>query len=106
MKRSGSTPRLSKCHSFLILFTRFQHLIGRPPISFGHLGETPGVTLPAGEVATRLINGQIIFRPGKMNGRDKPESSVVRLFESGLTGQGLSSINFDKTTALGISLLD
>jgi hypothetical protein len=64
------------------------------------------VTLPARKVTTRLINGEVIFRTGKVNSRDQSEGTIVRLFEGGLAGNRLFSFDFDETTPLRISLLD
>jgi hypothetical protein len=104
MKCSGFAPRLSKGDLSLILFTRLQHIGGWPPIPLGNLCKGPGVTFSAREVTTRLIDGEVIFRTRKMNGRNQPEGTVVRLFEGGFASQGLSSFDFNETTTLWISL--
>jgi hypothetical protein len=41
-----------------------------------------------------------------MNGRDQPEEAIVCLFKGGFTGKGLPLFDLDKTTPLGISLLN
>jgi len=106
MKCSGFAPRLLKGDPSLILFTRLQHIGGRPPIPLGDLCKGPRVTFSAREVTTRLIDGEVVFRTRKVNSRDQPEGTVVRLFESGFASQGLSSLDFDETTTLRISLFN
>jgi hypothetical protein len=64
------------------------------------------MTFSAGEVTTRLVDGEVIFRAGKMDGRDQPEKTVIRLSEGRFTGEGLALFNLDKTTSLGITLLN
>jgi hypothetical protein len=59
-----------------------------------------------GEVTTRLVDGEVIFWTGEMNGRDQPEEAIVCLFKGGFTGKGLPLFDLDKTTPLGISLLN
>jgi hypothetical protein len=64
------------------------------------------VAFSAGEVTTRLVDREVIFRPGEVNGRDQSKEAIVRLFESGFAGKRLSSFHLDKTTSLGITLLN
>jgi hypothetical protein len=64
------------------------------------------VTFSAREATTRLIDGEVVFRTRKVNGRDQPEGTVVRLFEGGFASQGLSSFNLRITTSLRISLFN
>jgi len=62
------------------------------------------VAFSAGEVTTRLIDREVIFRTGKVNGRNESEEAIVRLLESCFAGKRLSSLCFNKTTSLGITL--
>jgi hypothetical protein len=64
------------------------------------------VAFSTGEVTTRLVDREVIFRAGKVNSRDEPEEAVVCLFESGFAGKRLTSLHLDKTTALGITLFN
>jgi hypothetical protein len=64
------------------------------------------MTFSTGEITTGLIDGEVIFWTGEMNGRDQPEEAVVCLFESGLAGKRLPLFDLNKTVSLGISLLD
>jgi hypothetical protein len=57
-----------------------------------------------GEVTTRLVDGEVIFRAGEMNGRDQPKEATVCLSKGGFTGKGFPLFDLDKTTSLGISL--
>jgi hypothetical protein len=41
-----------------------------------------------------------------MDGRDQPEKTVIRLPEGRFTGEGLALFNLNKTTSLGITLLN
>jgi len=59
-----------------------------------------------GEVTTRLVDGEVIFRAGEMNSRNEPEEATVCLSKGGLTGKGFPLFDLDKTTPLGISLPD
>jgi hypothetical protein len=70
MKCGGIAPRFSKGDLPLILLTRLQHISGWPPISLGDLCKVPRVTFSAGEVTTRLVDGEVVFRTREMNGRD------------------------------------
>jgi hypothetical protein len=60
----------------------------------------------AGEVTTGLVNGEVVFWTGEMNGGDQPEVTIVCLFESGFAGNRLPLFDLNKTVSLGISLLD
>jgi len=53
-----------------------------------------------------LVDGEVIFWTGEMNSGDQPEKAIVCLFEGGFTGRRLSLLDLNKTTSLGISLLD
>jgi hypothetical protein len=64
------------------------------------------MTFSAGEVTTRLVDGEIIFWTGEMNSRDQPEKAIICLFKGGFTSKGLALFAFNKTTPLGISLLN
>jgi hypothetical protein len=59
-----------------------------------------------GKVTTRLVDGEVILWTGKMNGGDQPEGTLVCLFEGRFTGKRSPSFDLNKTTPLGISLLD
>jgi hypothetical protein len=60
----------------------------------------------AGKVTTRLVDGEVILRAGEMNGGDQPERTLVCPFEGRFTGKGFPPFDLNKTTPLGISLLD
>jgi hypothetical protein len=64
------------------------------------------MTFSTREVTTRLIDGEVIFWTGEVNRGDQPEETIVRPFQGGFTGKGFSLFDFNKTTPLGISLLD
>jgi hypothetical protein len=53
-----------------------------------------------------LVNGKVIFWTGEMDSRDQSEEAIVCLFKGGFTGKGLPLFGLDKTTPLGISLLN
>jgi hypothetical protein len=59
-----------------------------------------------GKVTTRLVNGEVILRTGKMNGRDQSEGTLVCLLEGRFTSKRSPSFDLNKTTPLRISLLD
>jgi hypothetical protein len=64
------------------------------------------MTFSAGEVTTRLIDGEVIFRAGEMNRGDHPEEAIVCLFEGGFAGKRLPLLNLNKTAPLRVSLLN
>jgi hypothetical protein len=64
------------------------------------------MTFSAGEVTTGLIDGEVIFWTGEMNGGDQSEEAVVCLLESSFAGKKLPLLDLNKTVSLGISLLD
>jgi hypothetical protein len=64
------------------------------------------MTFSTREVTTRLVDGEVIFRTGKMNGRDQPKESIIRLFKGRFTGKGFALFNLDKATSLGIPLFN
>jgi hypothetical protein len=106
MKGSSPVSRFPNRHLLLIFFARLQNISRRPPIAFGNFCEIPGMTFSAGEGTTGLVDGEVIFWTGEMNGRDQPEQAVVGLFQSGLAGKRLPLLDLNKTISLGISLLD
>jgi hypothetical protein len=93
-------------HPPLILFTGLQNIRRRPPVSLGLFGKCPGMALPAGKIASRLIDGEIVFRAREMNSRDQPEQPLIRLLECRLASLELTSFNFSQTVSLGISLFN
>jgi hypothetical protein len=64
------------------------------------------MTFSTGEVTPRLIDGEVILWAGEMDSGDQPEEAMVCLFKGGFTGKGLSLFDFNKTTPLGIPLLN
>jgi hypothetical protein len=64
------------------------------------------VTFTTGEVATRLVDREIIFRSGELDGRDESSKTIVCLLKGRFAGKGLSSFDFDETTSLRISLFN
>jgi hypothetical protein len=106
MKGSGPVSRLPNRHFLFIFFARLQDIRRRPPIALGNFCEIPGMTFSAGEGTTGLVDREVIFRTGEMNGGDEPEEAVVGFLESGLTGKRLPLFDLNKTISLGISLLD
>jgi hypothetical protein len=109
VKGSRSVSRLSNRHFFFVFLARLQDIGSRPPITLGNFCEIPGMTFSAGEVTTGLVNGKVIFRTGKVDGRDQPEEAIVGLFESGFTGGRFPFsplFDLNETVSLGISLLN
>jgi len=106
MESRSPLPRLLEGHFPCILFAGLQNIGRGPPPAFGNLGEIPGVAFPTGEIAPGLIDGEIVFRPGKVNRRDQSERTVVCLFESRFAGRGFSFPAIHETTSLGIPLFD
>jgi len=106
MESGGFVTRFPNRHFLFILFARLQDINRGPPIPFGDLCKTPGMTFSTGEVTTRLVDGEVIFWTGEMNRRDQPEEAAIRPFQSGFTGEGFSLLDFYKTTPLRVSLLD
>ena len=106
MEGSSPVSRLSNRNFLFIFFARLQNIGRRPPIALGNFRETPGMTFSAGEVTTRLIDGEVIFRAGEMNRGDHPEEAIICLFEGGFASEGLPLFGLNKTVSLGISLLD
>lgn len=48
-----------------------ENIPGCVPGALLHLGEIPGMAFPVREVTAGLIDGQIIFRAGQVNGCDQ-----------------------------------
>ncbi len=59
---SAVLSRLHKGYLLLVILGGLQDVLGIEPLTCCLLAEVPGVALPAGEVAPRLVNGKIIFR--------------------------------------------
>jgi hypothetical protein len=53
-----------------------------------------------------LVNGEVVLRPGKVDGLYEPPEVITFLFEGNLTGRGLFAINVGQTATPLISLLD
>jgi hypothetical protein len=53
-----------------------------------------------------LVEREIVFRAGEVNGRDQPEETVICLFEGGFAGKRLPSLDLRKATSLRVSLLN
>jgi hypothetical protein len=64
------------------------------------------MTFSAGEVTTGLIDGEVIFWTGEMNGGDQPEEAVVCLFEGGFAGKRFPPLDLNKTVSLRIALFN
>jgi hypothetical protein len=53
-----------------------------------------------------LVDGKVIFWTGEVNSGDQSEETIVCLFEGGFTGKGFPLFDLNKTTPLGIALLN
>jgi hypothetical protein len=69
------------CGPFSWLFQVYDRLVGhgffedlsrRVPVALFHLAEIPRMTFPAGEIAPRLINREVVLRAREVNGGDEP----------------------------------
>ena len=54
---------ITSVHQFFVFHAFFQDVLSCVPGPILYLAEIPGVTFPAGEIASGLIYGEIIFRP-------------------------------------------
>jgi hypothetical protein len=64
--------RLFQVHDRLVGHCFFQDISGRVPVALFDLAEIPGMTFAAGEIAARLINGEVVLRTREVNGSDEP----------------------------------
>lgn len=58
----------------------------------------------AGKIASGLVYGQIVFRPGEVHGANAPIRFVVFYLQRNLAGRQTIMSGVNQTTALGISL--
>jgi hypothetical protein len=106
MPGSSPLPGFPQGDPFIVVHAERRNFGGRIPRSPCYLAEIPGVTLAAREVAARLINGEVVLGPGKVNGLDAPRSSPILLPEGHLTGQSLLTIRLGDTASPCIPLLN
>jgi hypothetical protein len=59
-----------------------------------------------GKVTTRLVDGEVIFWTREVRRGDQPERTLVCLLEGRFTGKVFPSFDLNRTTSLGVSLLD
>jgi hypothetical protein len=53
-----------------------------------------------------LIDGEIVFGPRKMNGRDSPEKTLIGSLEGRFASKGLCLVHLNQATPLWITLLN
>ena len=104
MKRGRPVSGLPNRYFLFIFLARFQDVGRGPPIPLGKSGEIPGMAFSAGKITTGLIDGQVIFRTGKVDGRDQSQDAIVRPFESGFAGKRPRLFGLHETASLRISL--
>jgi hypothetical protein len=59
----GPFSRFHQGNGLLIRYGLLQDVMRRVPFAILYLTEIPGMALTAGEVASRLVDGEIVFRP-------------------------------------------
>jgi hypothetical protein len=72
MPRSCPFPWLPKVDRLFIGPTLFQDILWCVPCAVLNIAEIPRMAFSARKIAARLIDGEIIFRPGQVDGCDKP----------------------------------
>jgi hypothetical protein len=80
MPGSCSGLRLYQGNRLFIGNGFFEDFLRRVPCAILYLTEIPGMTFAAGKVASRLINGKIVFGTRQMNGGNKPIRLVIFMF--------------------------
>jgi len=72
MVGGGFLSGFFQSHFPIVILAGLKDFLGTIPLTFRFLAEIPGMTLAAGKITSRLIDGKIILRTGEMNGRYKP----------------------------------
>jgi len=72
MPGCGLFSRFPEVDDLFIGHGLFENILRRIPTAIFHFTEIPGVTFPTGEITPGLIDGEIVFRTGEMNGGDEP----------------------------------
>jgi hypothetical protein len=99
MPGCGLFSRFPEIYDLFIGNRFFEDVLGRIPIAIFHFTEIPGVTFPTGEITPGLINGEIVFRPGKMNRGNEPIPFPIFSFQGSLARQCMFPIYLDPAAA-------
>jgi hypothetical protein len=99
MPRCGLFSRFPEIDDLFIGNRLFQDILGRIPTAIFHFTEIPGVTFPTGKITPGLIDGEIVFRTGEMNGGDEPVPFPISFLEGSLACECMFSIYFDTAAA-------
>jgi hypothetical protein len=105
MPGCGLFSRFPETDDLLIGYRLFEDILGRIPTAILHLTEIPGVAFSTGEITPGLINGEIVFRPGEMNGGDEPIPLSIFSFQGSLACECMFSIYLDSAAAGSKTLL-
>ena len=82
----------------------YKDILGGEPRTLFFLAKMPGMAFAASEIAPRLVEREIIFRPGEVNRGDEPLPGSVFMVQGCLAGQGRPTIGFN-TAAPGFKSL-
>ena len=96
MESGRPAPRFSEGDLPIVLFACLQNVRRRPPIPLRNLGKGPGVTLPAGKITPGLINREIVFGTGKVNGRDFLRKTLIGSLEGRFASKGLCLVHLNQ----------
>lgn len=92
---------LKKGDVLLIGKSFIQDVFRLVPCAILHFAEMPGMTLAARKIASRLIDGKVVFRTRKMDGRDQSIDVAVLLLKGCLTRRHIVNAHLDQATAGG-----